>query len=580
MSVYSELSNKHISLPSFATGNGSYKVKCPQCSHTRSKKNDPCLSVTIKDGGAVWNCHHCNWSGSTSGNINAYSHSYVRSYTKPKKVTVPMTINHFKDFWSKRKISEKTVSYFDIREIEKYFSNGKETCLAFPYKLKSEVVNYKYRTANKEFRQEANSRRTLFNIDSIKENEKQIIFVEGEMDVLALFECGISHVVSLPDGAPQEAKFKEDDKRFDALKECAEDLSKIEKIIIAVDMDKQGQALAQELAHRFGKDRCYLVNWGGDYKDANDALIGENDGYVQRAIINAKPYPIDGLYKVEDYSSEVMNLYKGLEEKPLSTGFTALDSIYKLMTGTFSVVTGIPNHGKSNFLDQILINASKLHNWKFAIFSPEHSTPRHLARLAETYIGKPFSEGPTRRMHETELNDSLKYLNDHFFFLESGEERPTIEWVLDKARVACIRNRINGLVIDPYNEIDINNRGSKREDEHIRDIIAQCKRFAKTHDVCIWVVAHPAKMQRNNDGTYPVPSMYDISGSAHWHNMADIGICVHRNFEEDKTIIYLKKVREQGLYGDIGEALFTYNIETKNYSEVREEPQNTQYWND
>ena len=86
--------------------------------------------------------------------------------------------------------------------------------------------------------------------------------------------------------------------------------------------------------------------------------------------------------------------------------------------------------------------------------------------------------------------------------------------------------------------------------------------------------------QKGTDGNYSPPSAYDISGAAHWHNMADIGICVHRNFEEDKTIIYLKKVREQGLYGDIGEALFTYNIETKNYSEVREEPQNTQYWND
>ena len=74
--------------------------------------------------------------------------------------------------------------------------------------------------------------------------------------------------------------------------------------------------------------------------------------------------------------------------------------------------------------------------------------------------------------------------------------------------------------------------------------------------------------------------MYDISGSAHWHNMADVGLCVHRNFDEDKTIIYLKKVREQGLYGEIGEALFTYNVETKNYSEVVEQSETPKYWND
>ena len=137
------------------------------------------------------------------------------------------------------------------------------------------------------------------------------------MDVLALYQCGIKNVVSLPDGAPQEAKFREDDKRFDALKECAEELSKAEKVIIAVDMDSAGQALSQELAHRFGKDRCYTVDWNGDYKDANDALIGNGAGYVQDVILKAKPYPIDGLYKVEDYTSEVTNLYNGTEERPL-----------------------------------------------------------------------------------------------------------------------------------------------------------------------------------------------------------------------------------------------------------------------
>tara|TARA_R110000796_G_scaffold217380_1_gene333446 strand:+ start:776 stop:2533 length:1758 start_codon:yes stop_codon:yes gene_type:complete len=585
MNYKQELSKHGIHLPSYSAGHGNHKVTCPKCSHQRSKKNDPCLSVTIKDddNSAVWNCHHCSWTGNVFDKDNKnYNREIKKVYNIPKVINYPMAINHFKDFWSKRHIDEETVKHFDIKEVIKNISGKQQNCLAFPYKVKSKIVNYKYRSVNKEFRQEANTRRTLFNIDSIKDN-KEIIFVEGEMDVLALYQCGIKNVVSLPDGAPQEAKFREDDKRFDALKECAEELSKAEKVIIAVDMDSAGQALSQELAHRFGKDRCYTVDWNGDYKDANDALIGNGAGYVQDVILKAKPYPIDGLYKVEDYTSEVTNLYNGTEERPLSTGYTALDSIYKLMTGTFAVITGIPNHGKSNFLDQILINASRLHNWKFAIFSPEHSTPRHLSRLVETHVGKPFSEGATRRMHQTEMNDSLKYLNEHFFFLESGEERPTIEWVLDKARIACIRNRINGLVIDPYNEIDVTDRGSKREDEHIRDIIAQCKRFAKTHDVCIWVVAHPSKMHRNNDGTYPVPSMYDISGSAHWHNMADVGICVHRNFDEDKTIIYLKKVREQGLYGEIGEALFTYNVETKNYSEVIEEPNpsnNVKYWND
>ena len=553
-----------LGLPYHNGNYGSYRDKCPQCSSTRTKQSDPCLSVKIDAEGIAWNCHHCGWNGGLSEKINNSMIKKQQIIKIPKIINNPSVVNNFKEFWTQRKISEETVKHFDIKEIKKDFRNGSKWCLAYPYIINGKVVNYKYRTIEKDFRQEASSRRTLFNVDSIKDS-KQIIFVEGEMDVLALHECGIKNVVSLPDGAGKVARFKDDDKRFDALKESAELLSKATEVIIAVDMDEAGQALTQELAHRFGKDRCSLVDWGGDCKDANDALVFQGKEYTIKKINNATPYPIDGLYKADEYKSQLLDLYYGKEEQALTTGYQNLDGIYKLMTGTFTVITGIPNHGKSNFLDQVLINATKIHKWKFAIFSPEHSTPRHIARLTEKYTEKPFHDGVTNRMSRDEVEESLNHINEHFVFLESREERPTIQWVLEKARVACIRNGIKGIVIDPYNELDVTERGGKREDEYIRDIISKCKRFARTHNICVWVVAHPAKLQRQGDGSYPVPSMYDISGAAHWNNMADIGLVIHRNFEDNTTSVHAKKVREQGLYGEIGEALFTFDIETRVY---------------
>jgi len=57
-----KLLDKNIRLKSYAVGD--YKTTCPECSHTRRNKTDQCLSVSIKDdGGAVWKCHHCEWSG-------------------------------------------------------------------------------------------------------------------------------------------------------------------------------------------------------------------------------------------------------------------------------------------------------------------------------------------------------------------------------------------------------------------------------------------------------------------------------------------------------------------------------------
>src|SRR5687768_4746869 len=41
------------------------KQLCPECSHTRRNKRERCLSVTAKDGGFVWFCHNCNFTGGT-----------------------------------------------------------------------------------------------------------------------------------------------------------------------------------------------------------------------------------------------------------------------------------------------------------------------------------------------------------------------------------------------------------------------------------------------------------------------------------------------------------------------------------
>ena len=49
-----------------------------------------------------------------------------------------------------------------------------------------------------------------------------------------------------------------------------------EKIIIATDADEAGRALALELVHRFGKDRCWRIKWPeSDEKDANELIINK-----------------------------------------------------------------------------------------------------------------------------------------------------------------------------------------------------------------------------------------------------------------------------------------------------------------
>ena len=41
---------------------GSNRTICPQCSKTRKKAHDRCLSVFATDGWVEWICRHCGWT--------------------------------------------------------------------------------------------------------------------------------------------------------------------------------------------------------------------------------------------------------------------------------------------------------------------------------------------------------------------------------------------------------------------------------------------------------------------------------------------------------------------------------------
>jgi twinkle protein len=565
---------------------GEYRTRCPQCSPTRRKKNDPCLSVTVTHDSILWMCHHCEWNGGVKENTNISIRQPRVVKEKPVELAPPIPIvsnaNH--------DLSQGSIAWLDNRKISqataetfKLFTKDHKLC--FPYYLDGDIVNIKSRTKDKRFLQEKNATKCLYNIDMLKKHwdsvgTKSVIFVEGEMDVLALYEAGYKNVVSLPDGAPQTAKFHKDDKRFKAF-EHSKWIFDADEVIVATDADENGKALRLELIHRFGKDICKVVNFpridDWQCKDANECLIHYDTQILQECIQYAEEFPVHGLHGVKEYHDSIQNIYDGNEQRALSTGFKELDKIYKIMPGTFNLITGIPNHGKSNFLDQILLNLAENEGWNFALFSPEHSTPNHIRRLLEKRCRKPFDIGLHARISQDELNEGIQFLDDHFRFIESTEDIPNIEYILKKAKLAKQRFGIKGLVIDPFNQISPDRDYAKREDEHIRDIIAKCQQFARNHQMVVWMVAHPHKLQRNDSGVIPPPDLYQVSGSAHWANMSDVALVVHRDFEDNSTQIITRKIREQGVYGHIGQVYFNFNNVKKVYEEEVESSKDGYY---
>jgi twinkle protein len=479
---------------------------------------------------------------------------------------------------AKRGISETTARRNRVGTQRAYIPKlGAEVdCIAFPYFRDGELVNIKFRAlAEKAFAQVKDAEKILYGLDDIADTNSAII-VEGEPDKLAVEEAGIRNVVAVPDGAPKEVKAGDpdpEDAKFSYIAACAEYLERLDRIILAVDDDVPGRALAEELARRLGKERCWRVRWpdSGDVqcKDANDVLLAHGPDVLRECIEQAEPYPIAGLHSIFDFVDETTALYRDGRQRGLSTGWESLDEFMTIRPGELSVLTGVPGSGKSEFVDALAVNLAGIHGWRFTLCSFENPPAEHIAKLAEKHLGLPFWDGPTRRMSETDLQRAMDWINDHFHLIRFDDEAPTIDAILEKARAAVLRHGIRGVVIDPYNEIEHRRPTNMTETEYVSQLLGKVKRFAQHHAVHVWFVAHPAKLQRDDRGSRPIPTLYDISGSANWVNKADLGIVVHRDLDKDPTLaeIQVRKVRFKSV-GKIGTVALRWDRATGRYSEI------------
>lgn len=277
---------------------------------------------------------------------------------------------------------------------------------------------------------------------------------------------------------------------------------------------------------------------------------------------------IEGVHRAKDLTEDIWNLYNGKSQKRYYCGFSSIDPYFKIIKPSFNLFTGTPNSGKSSLTFEIALRTAREHGFKFLIFSPESSLAVNLKRLVEKYCQKPFDIMFHNRADETEVLEAIEFIHDHFLFLDMEQESPSIDWILEKARLVHKEFEIDGLVIDPYNEINNERDNGLREDEHISSLISKIKRFNRETHTFTFLVAHPTKQIRSADGTFKVNSLFDVSGSANWNNKCDCGIIVTRDYESQTTNVRIAKIREIDVQGNIGECTIRWNNSTKCFEDI------------
>lgn len=492
-----------------------------------------------------------------------------------------MMINPVHEQWlQKRGINPATAGrigiYSGTRQADGVEPSQSGNILVFPYFEQGKVVAEKYRMADKRFSQRPNPRKTFFNADVLLEEaltngDAALIICEGEMDALAAIEAGYKFAVSVPDGAPpardgngnlidvpEDARDidPDNDEKFAYVKNNWNNLKSIKRIIIATDNDEPGKRLAAELVRRLDRVRCSFIQWPDGCKDLNDVLISKGQSAVIDLIQSAKPYPVSGVYKLNDLPDEA-------DLNPVSTGWPNLDPYLKLFHPALLVVTGRAGHGKSTWTQQLVANLANHHNWNIAIASFEMRIKPFVSdALAAAYFGRSKIE-----FDSVETREANWWINERFCFIapEPDSERAhDVEWLLERAAAAVIRHGARVLLIDPWNEIEHSRRNNETITEYTNRAVMALKNFARRFDVLVIIVAHPTKSGAAKDPQDM--TLYDISDSAAFQNKADFGVVVSRLGDvavENVTGISVRKVRYQPETGRLGSVDMSFDLRSK-----------------
>jgi twinkle protein len=273
-----------------------------------------------------------------------------------------------------------------------------------------------------------------------------------------------------------------------------------------------------------------------------------------------------------EIAEAVKQLYEaGGLPKGASVGWRCVDELYTVGMGQWTLVTGTPGSGKSEWLDAVMVNLAKQGGWHFVIYSPENwPLALHHSKIIEKYIGKPFSPGPTQRMSLEEVDEAEAWMKGKFHFAKP--DRPDIVSVLTEASKFRMYSRNTGIVVDPWNQLEHYRPAGMSETEYVSQVLTEVINWVRSEDTGpahLWLVAHPSKMQKGKDGKLPIPTPHDVSGSAHFWNKADNCITVARDQSDytNQTVdIHVQKVRFKHI-GHIGLATLHYDRVTGRYRE-------------
>lgn len=364
----------------------------------------------------------------------------------------------------------------------------------------------------------------LFGWQAVPDAARKIWITEGEWDAIACGELGFP-ALSVPMGGGKGAK------QTKWIAHEYDNLARFEEILIATDMDEQGELAAAEIMQRLG-DRCYRVNL--PTKDINELL--QKQGYEQArwmlecAYQEARWKDPETLRSVLDFEADIDDFFENQSDdtQGFGSGWEKLDEEdIKFRPNELWGVCGINGHGKSMWLNQLALNAVE-QDQKVLIASMEMTPKATMGRMVRQAAGSANPPQPYRKKLLEWMCPNL------WLFVDKLTPKP--EDLMSCFEYAYRRYGITTFVVD-----SLTNMVRQDDYEGQQKFIEKLVNFKLSFPVTVFIVTHV----RKGESEYAAPNKYDVKGSGSITDLADGFLSVWKNKRKTEQLEQAEMLGEE-----------------------------------
>ena len=324
------------------------------------------------------------------------------------------------------------------------------------------------------------------------------------------------------------------------------------------------------------------VRESDDFEEEEDSLDYDYSEYTKNSNISSSTdsnsEESDGMIDYSTFFNRLLDVAMEGDRVGYEISLKSFSDIFRFRGTGVLTVTGIPGHGKTEFIDQCILDLARLYGHGTIVAGFEQSPEEHVIKLARKLVGTNVTCKTWLTEENTPILESaVKYITSKIKHIDTTKEGGNITNLLKIAAKSIQTSRENGedpryVVIDPFNMLSIKSRLSSHE--KIEEILRLITHFSHQMGVLVILVAHPFKMRKNEEtGKYDVPDFYAVKGSSAFFEMSYHGLVVYRNGYQstDSVMVRVLKVKQSNLGKTGEEVYFNYNSNSTRYIPVTSE---------